>query len=220
MHWTKGRTRLWLGHYRYHLLIFGITLLILGNLIGSFHTEWLVWLTFTIWVTTIMVPITGIRYHLNNLCEKCISEAPDDPDAEVTTHKRELRLFHSPQIRAVTFALLLAWGVFAFRLSQRPHLAWWLVLADCLGLALLAYGGFIMLTHRRLEPWCPYCRSGGGGSSEVPEDTTGGPGSNKLQPHLREWGQRSTSLAGLGESRARQQHARIKMRRRLALTPA
>lgn len=101
--------------------------------------------------------------HERSLCQACVGDFPLDPQGQAQRRGRWLRIFHLSADRPfVAAAVLLAVSVASFWVfwAMVAVWSWW---------ALEAWAG---RWHRLLEPWCPFCRGGGGGPHEcVPEPT-------------------------------------------------
>lgn len=101
--------------------------------------------------------------HSRSLCLLCVSDIPMDPTtAARETHRGRLRAFHLTADRPylATAAILAGIGV-SFWWFWAFAMVWtWL--------AVEAYAGH---WHRLLEPWCPWCRPGGGGHEDLSPDS-------------------------------------------------
>lgn len=115
-------------------------------------------------VVFFLIAEVGRRKHTRNLCERCFDAVPfHDPGAAVEKRRRELWAFHWGHV------FVLGYGGLAI-----AAIAAWTWLSVIVGGALTAvvlivavYLTFTIITHRRLQPWCPYCDHGPG--DEDPE---------------------------------------------------
>lgn len=107
--------------------------------------------------------LLGMIMHPRELCEKCISMMPLDPEKDVKREKPMLRLHHSWKVR-----LTILLGSILLDVFTKAH-----SLVDNLNNSLfdvwMAFVLFSLLRHSRLEPWCPWCKSDGDGGGEVEE---------------------------------------------------
>lgn len=121
--------------------------------------------------------------HDRRLCEGCISSLPLNPSEAAARKDRPLRAVHWTNNRRPLFLLLVAFSIavpvsgFLVQLRWRWHLP---------GSLPFILSGFAMLLvwlwfvrafdiHRRLSPWCPYCRRrGGGGGLHMPSPEPAG----------------------------------------------
>lgn len=116
---------------------------------------------------TVIAMIMLYVHERGPLCETCISSMPLNVQETVERRMRFLRFRH--------------------KVADSPYIVWKLIgfwLAYFVGLLLLgghsvggmlfgalfntaiAYLLFATAVHRRLSPWCPWCRRGGGGEDE------------------------------------------------------
>jgi hypothetical protein len=107
--------------------------------------------------------------HENTLCGTCAAMTPLDGSAAARKHAIQLHLFHKARfIASIVQGLLTAVVV-----------ANWFFMPDIVGrLAFnlsfleIAVAMHVEITHRLLEPWCPYCDWDEGGDHEpAPEPT-------------------------------------------------
>jgi hypothetical protein len=134
----------------------------------------------------ILVLATGVlimkleEEHDHRLCEACIAEVPLDPGAAVAKADRALRISHwtvdhQRLFRAIMIGFVgFAASVFFFvATGSRASLGFGVAdFAVLLGFVWLTR---VFNTHRRLHPWCPYCRRrGGGGGLHMPSPEPAG----------------------------------------------
>lgn len=118
--------------------------------------------------------------HDHRLCEACIDEVPLNPGAAAVKADRQMRAAHWTVDHRSWFLTLML-GAVAFVATEFAFLPHSSPAAFAfLGADLLAMTGFVLLlrafnTHRRLHPWCPYCkRRGGGGGLHMPSPEPAG----------------------------------------------
>lgn len=101
-----------------------------------------------------------MRRHDRGLCEHCMASMPLNPSAMAVRYKRRFWLTHTgSEMRFVIPYLVVLIGL-GFATTPIGVIAWTIAQTTMI-YAILAYA-----THRRLQPWCPWCREGGGGADE------------------------------------------------------
>jgi hypothetical protein len=105
-----------------------------------------------------------MRRHDRRLCERCMAAMPLDAAAEAARMRRRFWAAHtgSEPRYLVPYLAVVIGSSFAFETIGR--IPWALIQSTMIYLVLA------QATHRRLQPWCPWC-SGGGGGTELPEQT-------------------------------------------------
>jgi hypothetical protein len=107
--------------------------------------------------------------HENALCEICAAMTPLDGNAAARKHDIQLRLFHKARLIAAIVLGLLVAVVVADRLFLPDTVG---RLAFDISFLEIAVSMHVTITHRLLEPWCPYCHWDEGGDHEpAPEPT-------------------------------------------------
>lgn len=116
------------------------------------------------------IVIFGYVMHFREMCEKCIATMPLDPQKAIDKEKPLLWITHKWWLRVGLLVASIATGALT-KSTTVTHMAcnsgydvWF------------SFTIFAQLRHSRLEPWCPWCRRGGGGddeSEEVPDPTDG-----------------------------------------------
>jgi hypothetical protein len=106
-----------------------------------------------------------LRRHDRRLCETCIAGLPLDPSQRAARYGFRFRTAHIGSSR------LLVAGYLAVVVGSN-------LLPGTVGRLIWAAAQLSMLylvlsyvTHRRLQPWCPQCRNGGGGDPVLHEPT-------------------------------------------------
>jgi hypothetical protein len=99
-----------------------------------------------------------LRRHDRRLCELCVAAMPLDPSRQAARYARRFRLAHigSEPRKLIPYLVVLIGSNFAP--GPIGRIFWALVQSSMIYL-ILSYS-----THRRLQPWCPVCSQGGGGS--------------------------------------------------------
>lgn len=99
-----------------------------------------------------------MRRHDRGLCEHCMAAMPLNPSAQATRYQRRFWVSHTGTERRylIPYLVVLFGSNFAPGTAGRVG---WVVVQSSMIYLILAYS-----THRRLQPWCPWCRQGGGGS--------------------------------------------------------
>lgn len=172
------RMAMWFGHYNVHAAILGFAVVILGGFVLALDglPSWLDLTVRALTVAAIAASAYGTfsrYYHDRNVCDRHIIEAPlDDPDGAVQRNRRKLRLFHrlTPgMVMKVAVVFLVASALMQFVF----HVPTVVLHLPLIGFAsALSYLAWSCVVHRRLEPWCPYCRRGGGDDGFEPVDPT------------------------------------------------
>jgi hypothetical protein len=167
-----ARLALAAGHYENKAFIALAAMFVASDACGDPQSGPLYWLTLpfvVVWAVGAWSAIAGP--HRRQLCERCASSAPLDPQAKVRRWAPALRLFH---MRRVLYGVAAVMGVKILFLDHVFGPSAWLYALDALILAVLCVIGAAQDVHRRLAPWCPWCHWGGEGgrqeiSPEVPD---------------------------------------------------
>lgn len=100
-----------------------------------------------------------MRQHDRRLCEQCAASMPLNPAELASRYGRRFWLAHAgsqPRVVVPYLAVLIGSN---FATAPGARLAWALVQATMIYL-IVSYS-----SHRKLQPWCPWCRGDGGGGS-------------------------------------------------------
>lgn len=171
-----SRLIMWLGHYSTHLLAIVLALSVISDATGRpGFMEWpaaIIWLA---WVGTL--PLSS-PYHDSRLCERCLAAAPTlNPEAAIRRWISALWCHHHRSFWFTVAGVLFGWVTYTAVGIQRHHEHPWQYAVDALVLVLLGVLYLVPYQHRRLYPWCPYCRWDDGGDEEavpdVPDDDHG-----------------------------------------------
>lgn len=159
--WSAGLPERW-GHFGAELLaaaIGGVILVGLHPLDGAFALTVPLALLLFVLATWLMM-----RRHDRRLCEHCMAALPLNPSERATRYARRFWLAHAGSEPRLVVPYLAALVGVNFVPGPVGRLLWALLQGSMIYL-LLAYS-----THRRLQPWCPWCRGGGGGGGEDDDD--------------------------------------------------
>lgn len=130
------------------------------------------------WAVFVLVLIYVVGFtcqvvlHERHLCLRDLDDAPLlDPQAAVDQHRRALRIHHNRRqylVALITGVLPLAiLLVMTGQASYPVGVKLALTALAAIGVAANCYVGYIQATHRRLQPWCPWCRRNDGGDPVV-----------------------------------------------------
>lgn len=103
-----------------------------------------------------------MRRHDRGLCEHCLASMPLNPSELAVRYKRRFWLSHTgarPRY-VIPYLIVLIGSNF---LPGRMGLLIWVLVQTSMIYLILGYS-----THRRLQPWCPWCSENGGGGQEDP----------------------------------------------------
>lgn len=132
-------------------------------------------ITVTIMAVVIATMLLKDFYHSRKLCLRCLKAAPMlDPQAAVDRHINALRRIHFARWRTFLLATVL---IVAYVASSAAVASWpWparavLVVAGLVGFVGSLYMTYASFIHRRLYPWCPWCKRRGFGGEPLPEPT-------------------------------------------------
>jgi hypothetical protein len=103
-----------------------------------------------------------MRQHDRRLCESCAAAIPLNASEQAHKHTRKFATAHAgSNAKVVVPYLVVLLG--SNLLLTVPHGRWpWAVIQASMIYLISAHA-----THRRLQPWCPWCSGGGGGTDEV-----------------------------------------------------
>jgi hypothetical protein len=111
-------------------------------------------------VSFVLVSWLLMRRHDRALCEQCVASMPLNPSELAVRYRRRFWMSHAgaePRFTVPYLAVLIGSN---FAAGTIGRLGWAIVQSSMVYL-ILSY-----TTHRRLQPWCPWCREGGGGSDD------------------------------------------------------
>jgi hypothetical protein len=113
--------------------------------------------------------VLAVMKHERELCERCINRVPLDPGKAVAKNRLVLRMCHRAKWALGTMIALL---LVSYCLPE----SWWeSSLASTLSMTAAITMVFSANRHNVLQPWCPFCHRGDGGSesAEVPDPSDG-----------------------------------------------
>jgi hypothetical protein len=155
---------------------------------GRHLSEWVLWFVMALsvtydwmpgkssfWISTALMAgwfgaLWGSMRHARELCERCISRVPLDPQRAVNRSYRMLWVWH----RGVLFAFFMVSFIAS---AFTPKNSWPDRLFLSLGTITLLASSIVAWRHAAIQPWCPWCRDDGdddGGDSELVPDDPGG----------------------------------------------
>jgi hypothetical protein len=149
-----------LGHHANEILIVSIVAVVavgLKPLPGMF--------AFTVPIALFGVVLLSwllMRQHDRRLCEQCLLSMPLNPSEKATRLKRRFWMAHTgsePRFLIPYIVVLISSN---FATSPIGRIGWAVIQLS------MVYLIMSNSTHRKLQPWCPWCSDGGGGS-EVDE---------------------------------------------------
>ena len=109
-----------------------------------------------------------MRQHDRRLCESCMASMPLNAAELSLRYRRRFAVAHLASNRPLMIAYLLTLVASNFVLLDSPLLPQlvgryvWALLQTTMIYLILA-----STTHRRLQPWCPQCKGGGGENEDV-----------------------------------------------------
>ena len=104
-----------------------------------------------------------MRRHDRRLCETCMAELPLNPEAVVQRQQMRFWVTHtgSEPKYLVPYLVVVFGSSFAYNVIGR--IPWAIIQATLIYLILA------QITHRKLQPWCPWCKNGGDRNPALPD---------------------------------------------------
>jgi len=102
-----------------------------------------------------------LRRHDRRLCEQCVAALPLNPSGRAAGYRFRFRLAHlgsRPDALAAYFAVLVGTNFIPGVVGK----ALWTAAQLSMIYLIRSY-----VAHRRLQPWCPWCSDGAGGSELI-----------------------------------------------------
>lgn len=99
-----------------------------------------------------------MRQHDRRLCELCMVSMPLNPAEQAARYRRRFWMAHTGAEPRFLLPYLVVLVSSNFATSPIGRVCWALIQLSMIYLVLATS------THRRLQPWCPWCRAGGGGT--------------------------------------------------------
>jgi hypothetical protein len=106
-----------------------------------------------------------MRRHDRRLCEQCVTSMPLNASERATRYQRRFWMAHTggePRFLVPYLAVLIGSNFFP---GTWGRIVWAVIQCS------MVYLIMSHVTHRRFQPWCPWCSNGGGGS-EHDEDVS------------------------------------------------
>jgi hypothetical protein len=144
------------GHWSPQLLIAAIAAVILLGLRPPSQAPALL-LTSVLLIAFVIVTWLLMRQHDRHLCESCAASMPLNPAEVAARQTRRFWLVHrgnDPRYLVPYLVVLLGSNVLT---SPTGRIIWALVQASMMYLIAAT------ASHRKLQPWCPWCSEDGGG---------------------------------------------------------
>lgn len=157
-----GLARQW-GHYAPQLLS-GSILLVIAIGFRPHAVGLVALVASTLLLLFVLVTWLQMRDHDRRLCERCASSMPLNAAEHAARYQRRFWLVHTgsnPRWLVPYLVVLLGSN---FLTSTPGRMFWALVQASMIYL-IMAHA-----SHRKLQPWCPWCSGGGGGTERFDPD--------------------------------------------------
>lgn len=147
----------WLAHHRQHILMVWV-LSMLPLVLISLPPEQRIYVSVTNFVAALSTSVAGVAdfRHRAILCARCIAQFVVNGSEEAAQRIKLLWIYH--------YHTLTICGIWIVAAILSGFTSWFLLLAGAAGLT----DFYIEKTHRRLVPWCPYCRRRDDDDEEVP----------------------------------------------------
>jgi hypothetical protein len=149
-----------LGHHANEILIASILAVVAVGLVplpGLFF--------FTVPIALFGVVLLSwvlMRQHDRRLCEQCLLSMPLNPSEKSVRYRRRFWMAHTGSEPRFLIPYLVVLISSNFATSMIGRVGWAIIQLSMIYLIMS------QSTHRKLQPWCPWCSAGGGGS-EVDE---------------------------------------------------
>jgi hypothetical protein len=158
--WSARIVTRW-GHHGAHVLIVVILAAIALRVYPPPMTSAIALLLPVALVALVLISWVLMRKHDRGLCEHCLASMPLDASAAAARYRRRFQVSHLGSNKPVvlTYLAVLIGSNF---LPGTLGLIGWAVMQSTMIYLVLSYA-----THRRLQPWCPWCSDGGGGTEQV-----------------------------------------------------
>jgi hypothetical protein len=105
-----------------------------------------------------------MRRHDRGLCERCLAGLPLNAAEVAARYQRRFWLAHNLSRPRVLVPYLIVLVGSDFVATGAGRIVWAIVQSSMIYL-IMSY-----TTHRRLQPWCPWCQGGDGGGEHAPTD--------------------------------------------------
>jgi len=176
------------GHHQFSLFVLYIAVAAPRSIVMAFDWEparmILGWASWTVLGASVFGVFYALPYHDKHLCLRDVRALPLlDPQGEIDRRRKHLRRFHQAfddRRRFLWFtiaALIPTMAIITLKhlLHVGPDRQWDLAAAGLYTaeMPLFVYVIWTQHLHRRLQPWCPFCRRRGKGKNHFePADPT------------------------------------------------
>jgi len=143
------------GHYAPRLLLGIVATLVVLTLVPA-AADLVPWPASLALLTGAVLLGVSLVAHNRRLCERCIAALPLDASMVASRYRVRFRVAHLFESRLFVLGYLIVLTGSALLSASPLGRYLWAAVEASLGYLLLVY-----VTHRRLQPWCPYCRNGG-----------------------------------------------------------
>jgi hypothetical protein len=160
-----ARLAIWAGHYHLFFLTAAV-LTTIASAAAASRAGWLDDLTDAAMLAWVVAICCDLLRHQGQLCARCIAQAPVlNPQAAVDRWRWALRWEHHEVLRLLPPVFLIFWiiGSTAAEITTRDTRLWrepWQLAGYATLITLVGVIWVVSVQHRRLRPWCPYCRWG------------------------------------------------------------
>jgi hypothetical protein len=118
-----------------------------------------------------------MRRHDRSLCERCVTSMPLNPSKLASHYKWRFWMSHTGAERRFLIPYMVVLLGSNFFTQTTVGLIGWAIVQASMIFLVLSYS-----THRRFQPWCPWCSEGGGGSEQdVVDPVTPNPVGQRFQ---------------------------------------
>jgi hypothetical protein len=144
-----------LGHYASDMLVAAILAVIAVQFVPMQPLMALT-VSLTLFVFVLLTWLL-MRDHDRRLCERCVLAMPLNPAEQAKRYERRFWMAHTGSEPRFFVPYLIVLISSNFAMSTIGRIGWALIQLS------MVYLIIAQATHRRLQPWCPWCRGGGGG---------------------------------------------------------
>jgi uncharacterized membrane protein len=134
----------------------------------SFVFDWQIIGTFVV-LTFPVVMMTYVKHEFQPLCIRCLREQPENGGQVAQRKLIYLWTFHLPPFGplgriAAVFVTIVLWVAGSFMRDSALG-----ILMGAVGGSLITVDWYLLYLHRKLKPWCPWCKDPGDDPDPVPE---------------------------------------------------
>ena len=154
-HWSSGAAGVW-GHVAPDVLCLSIVAAIV---VGLRPPPGLLALSLPIALMALVVVCwVAMRRHDRRLCEQCAASMPLNAAEKAVSYQRRFWMSHTGSERRFLWPYVIVLIGSNFFPGLWGHVVWAVMQCSMIYLIKSAQ------THRRFQPWCPWCSDGGGGT--------------------------------------------------------